>query len=307
MKTQEIYNHITSHLQSGACTSMGGGEILMVCPGCGDEMHFSVNVRKGVFNCFKCEIGGNIRYEIQRNRQEWLSLTSRLPSDTPSGYTGKARPICSLGGQAISVVVQDIPPDKTPLEYTAAVRAMKYCYKRGMTKEQIEEYKVCIKALDPRVWFPYWNEKGEVIFQMGRTMVDTVEPKTQNHPEGSELPLFGRHVHVERDEVVLVEGVFDHFVTPSSYALMGSNITGPQIIQLREDDIKRVFLVLDPDASQQAVSAAQKLANFRFDVFPVVIQNKKDPAELGRKWMDTVIKEVKRNHPIRPQTIYFYL
>ena len=305
MKSKEVYDYIVDHLRSRACTAENG-EVKMPCPGCGDEGHFSVNIRRGVFNCFKCEIGGNVRYEIQRNKQEWLSLVSRLPSDTPSGYPRRAFPICSLDGQAISVMLRGSPPKQKEFGYTAAVNAMKYCLKRGMTKEQIAEYKVCIKPLDPRVWFPYWNEKGELTYQMGRSMTDTVEPKTFSM--GLELPLFGRHVQVERDEVVLVEGVFDHFATPHSYALMGSNITGPQIIQLREDGIKRVFIILDPDASQQAVTAAQKLANFGFDVFPVMINKyEKDPAELGREQMSNIVKTLKLKHPIRPQTIYFNL
>ena len=302
MKTKEVYQHIVDHLQSGACTAEKG-EVKMSCPGCGDEEHFSINIRKGVFNCFKCEVGGNVRYEIQKNKQEWLSLVSRLPSNTATTSPGRPSPICSLDGTAISVVLQNIPPDKTLLEYTAAVKAMKYCYKRGMTKEQIETYKVCVKLLDPRVWFPYWDKDGEVIYQMGRSMTDMVEPKTFSI--GLELPLFGRHIHIERDEVVLVEGVFDHFVTPGSYALMSSNVTGPQIIQLREDGVKRIFIILDPDANKQAITAARKLANFRFDVFPVVIQGGKDPAELGKEHMSTIVKIIKKNHPIRPQTIFF--
>jgi hypothetical protein len=305
MKSQEVYKYVVDYLKSGAC-SIEKDEVTMPCPGCGDEGHFSVNIRKGKFNCFKCEVGGNIRYEIQRNKQEWLSLVSRLPSGRPTEYPREARPICSLDGQAISIILRDSLAPSNP-EFVAATNASRYCLKRGMTKEQIEVYKGCTKRWSPRVWFPYWNEKVELTYQMGRSMNDElIKPKTLGEPVDSELPLFGRHIHIERDEVVLVEGVFDHFVTPNSYALMGSNITGPQIAQLRLDNIKRAFIILDPDASEQAIHIARRLGNFGIDVFPVVINKYgKDPAELGRKQMTDIVKTLKQHHPIRPQTIHF--
>lgn len=303
MKSQEIYNYIVNYLKSGACT-VEKDEVTMPCPGCGDNKHFSINIRKGVFNCFKCEVGGNIRYEIQRNRREWSSLISGLLPGHPTGYIRKASPFCPLRGTAISAFLRGVPPKQKELRWTTAVNAMRYCLKRGMTKRQIEIYRVCVKALDPRVWFPYWNEKGELTYEMGRSMVNSVEPKTFSI--GEELPLFGRHVYIERDEVVLVEGVFDHFATPHSYALMGSNVTGPQIIQLREDGIKRIFVILDPDAHRQSVTAARRLANFGFDVFPVVIGDySRDPADIGRKKMSEIVRTLKLKHPVRPQTIYF--
>jgi len=175
-----------------------------------------------------------------------------------------------------------------------------------MTLKQVGDYRVFIRELDSRVYFPYWNESGEMTFWTGRTMVDGAKPKTI-HPENSDLPLFGRHVRIIRNEVVIMEGEFDHFVTPGSYAILGSNVTTSQILQLREDHVKRIFLIFDPDASKQAKHTAQKLGNFRFDAFPVIISGKRDPAEIGREKMSSIVQTIKRHCPARPQSVYFTL
>ena len=300
MDKRDIYDQIIQNVKSGIC-EQHGDEVSVQCPGCGDEkQHFSLNIKKGLYNCFKCHMTGNLKVEMIKDRTFWSSLQH----NTRSPFSSEARPICSLDGRPVWDTLLKGPSPFNP-EYVAAITAMRYCHKRGMTKEQVHDYKVYLKHWDSRVYFPYWNEEGGMTFWMGRSTNDElIKPKTMTL-EDAELPLFGRHIHIERDEVVLVEGVFDHFATPGSYALMGSNITGPQIIQLREDNIKRVFIILDPDANQQAVSVARKLANFRFDVFPVVIQGGKDPAELGRERMSIIVKIIKKNHPIRPQTIFF--
>lgn len=308
MDNDDVYNHAIRCLRTGAC-DVGRNEISMPCPGCGDEGHFSINSRTGLFNCFKCPMAGSVKKEILQDRERWFSLVRKPRSLFEEGLS-RTFPLC--GDPIYPLVYPGPTPGKKgetlPDLHRRAVRAFKYCAKRGMTKEQIEEYKPSIKPFDSRIYFPYWEEGDDgtaaITYWLGRPMNEIVRPKNVS-PFGSERPLFGRHIKINRREAVLVEGVFDHFVTPASYAILGSSVTNPQATQLWVDGVKRVYLVQDPDATKEATENARKMGQKGFEVFPVVIHSSKDPAEMGRERMTSIVKILKRHSPTRPQTLYF--
>lgn len=291
MDRRDIYQHVVSHLRAGTA-NVRGDEIGVVCPNstCDDEGgHFSVN-RKGMFNCYKCHLSGTLLPIISRNRSEWLSLL-RTPHDGYCPSTGRGFPVC---GTPIAEVDRGGVPrhKKGDALVMTALAAKEYCLRRGMTNEQITKYRVSVKAFDPRVYFPYWNESGELTFWMGRATRTVVEPKTIE-PSDSQKPLYGRHVRTVSGLVVLVEGVFDHFVTPDSYALMGSNITGTQIAMLRLDHIKEVVLLQDPDAGAVMRDNARKLGKFGIKAHIAVLHGDRDPADHGRKVMAGVVSSLR--------------
>lgn len=304
MKSDGTYNYVVNCIRNGGCDANGHGEISMRCPGCGADDHFSVNYKNGLYNCFKCSVSGSLASQIGKQFSSWKKLV-RVMSNQSSGYITRPRGVCSLDGNTIYGVMRgEVSEVGHSLQMAQALRAMKYCIGRGMTKKQVDDYKVTIKPLDSRVYFPYWDEDGEVIFTMGRTMSDTIEPKTLESGDTNK-PLFGRHLRILHNNVVLVEGVFDHFVTPASYALMGSAVVNQQIAQLTSDGVKRVFLLLDPEARMETRNAAVKLARHHFDVYPLLLDgwSKDDPAKLGRQTMTTLVNSVMFNCPRRPQSI----
>lgn len=306
-RTNVVFDHIVSCLRTGAYTPGNGNEISLRCPNCGDdEGHFGINHKSGLYNCFKCPLSGNLASVILRNREIWQKIFRRVYPAAPPASKGGYFSFCSFGFESVVDIRLAKKDDKQDLLYLQATNIVNYCLGRGMTGKQIQEYHVLMRDFDSRAYFPYWDETGGVTFWMGRTTNDEIEPKTIERGN-SQKPLYGRHIKIIKGEVVLLEGVFDHFVTPCSYALMGSNITAPQIIQLREDDVKRIFLIMDPDAGEQSQRMARKLADFRFDVFPVVIQPYNDPAKLGRLEMVKIVRALKRKNYVRPQTLYFNL
>ena len=304
MRLNDVYSYVVGHLRSGDCEISSHGEINIRCPGCGDESHFNVNSKSGLFNCFKCPISGNLQSEISKHLGEWKKLTREI-SNHPSVIYSCAFPLSTLCENTIYGVMEGIVPGaKQSLMQKQAYQAMMYCTGRGMTTTQIRQYGVFIKPYDPRVYFPYWNESGKIVFTMGRAMNDEIEPKTLE--EGDSIkPLFGRHMQVYRNDIILVEGVFDHFVTAGSYALMGSVVTNQQVDQLTQDGIKRVFLMLDPDAGEEIKRAKIKLARRHLDVYPIILGGKRDPAKLGRQVMMNITNIVTHHCPMRPQPLYF--
>jgi len=304
MKLSNIYSHVVDCMRSGNCDVSGNNEIGMRCPGCGDDEHFSINGRTGLFNCFKCPIGGNLKPEIGKHLSEWRKLV-RVVSGRPTACVTRPSPFCSLDGNTLSDTLQGVVSGKKrSLQEVRAQRELMYCIKRGMTKKQVYDYKVFIKPFDSRVYFPYWNEDGNVVFTMGRAMNNDVKPKTLESGETIK-PLFGRHLQIHRNDVFLVEGVFDHFVTPISYATMGSAAISQQITQLVLDGVKRVFLLFDPEAGEEMKNAVLRLAKSHLNVYPLILSGGKDPAELGRQIMTNIVNIAIHNCPIRPQPIYF--
>lgn len=305
---QIIFDHVISCLKSGI-GEFSGDEVSMRCPGCDDEKgHFSVNTRLGLYHCFKCGISGGFLSVILKNRKEWFSIVRKGQSNSPLKYIRKERGVCPLDAEPITAILDATEECVSQsLKHKLAKKAMRYCLKRGMTRKQIEQYQVSIKKYDPRVYFPYWGESNEITFWTGRVMNDNTELKKSIEPDNSEKPLYGRHIEIIRNEVVLVEGTFDHFVTPTSYAVMGSSVTTIQTRQLKKDGVKRVFLVFDPDANEQSQRTTKKLAKEKFDVFPILINNYQDPAKIGRATMSRIIQTAKQHHPVRPQPLYFSL
>ena len=103
---------------------------------------------------------------------------------------------------------------------------------------------------------------------------------------------------------ILVEGVFDHVQTPNSYALMGIHITRSQIRDLKEDNIKRVFIIGDPDSSRMSLGVSKILLENYIQAFPVQLLNTdKDPADLGLQFMRRLVEELMNRPKVRRSTI----
>jgi len=284
----KVYQYVKLHIESGAY-NLSGNELYMECPDCGDETHFSVNLTNGFYNCFKCPNGGRLSSVIVNNRSEWKKLTHNLMTKDFIGNKKTGNIVLPKNAFNVYDVLypSKTKPRKKHISNSLSLcgRAFSYCIGRGLSVEQIRDYDVYVCPGDPRVYFPYWDKTGKVVYYMGRKMMGDDNVEKTKDAENSEKPLFGRHVTVLTDSVILVEGVFDHFVTPNSYALMGSSINVEQVLQLRKDDVKRVFVLGDPDASEKAYIMAKKLRSFRFKAFPVYLHTNGDPGKMGREKM----------------------
>lgn len=195
-----------------------------------------------------------------------------------------------------------------PWQQAQIDKALRYCKKRGMTDSQINEYQVAIKPGENRVYFPYWNQRFEVTFFTARLYVENSdEPKTIELAS-SDKPLYGRHVAPLGKSVVLVEGVFDHFATPGSYALMGSCITKPQLFQLKADGVTRAFLIMDHDAKLTCYQQTAAIAAAGITPFPVFIEDtEKDPAQLGREAMRGLVQKLMSASFTKPRALRVFV
>jgi len=305
MNKREVLNHITSMVFSGEYIfSDDTNQLIVSCPFCEtDSGHFYVNIEKFLYHCFKCKVGGSLKNEIYRNLESWTKLRRHLISTT-NLKTFRISELVDDSKTLLIPIFEALELGEDDLGYSSlAVKAYKYCINRGMTRGQVADYHVSVVRFENRVYFPYWNKINKIIFYTGRQLDDIDDGVKTIEMVNSSKPLFGRHIHQWHDYVVLVEGVFDHFVTPHSYAIMGSSITQQQINQLRDDHIQRVFLLCDPDAEKGMLFSANKLARGGVKTFPVFMAGNKDPAELGWAKMANIVEQLETVQYRRSQIV----
>tara|TARA_Y100000310_G_scaffold241651_1_gene245690 strand:+ start:3587 stop:4531 length:945 start_codon:yes stop_codon:yes gene_type:complete len=271
--------------------SRSDNELIIKCPFCSDEKgHCYVNCQKKVSFCFKCRTSTQFKTSLQGHTvKSLLYAYGKKQGNKVFAYDNPIMP------ETAFVSIMSIVGEEPRASIGSAVRierAYDYCIKRRLTIRQIQQYRISVKPFDSRVYFPVWNEEEKITFYMGRTTINQI-PKTIEMKNSSK-PLYGRHIEkVQGDTVILVEGVFDHFATPKSYALMGIHITRSQIKTLRDDDVKRVFVVGDPDSSKLSVGVSRLLLANHIQAFPVqLIGTKLDPADLGRKIMSKLVDKL---------------
>ncbi|MCK5017417.1 MAG: hypothetical protein KAS32_10155 [Candidatus Peribacteraceae bacterium] len=299
----DVKIHVFGCLRSGAF-EQSGDEVYMQCPGCGDDdRHFSVNVSRFKFNCYRCDVGGSLAslFADSGVRREFSGLVT-----TPKGRVEKGTStFAGWSGEPIHDILFSETERKLGKYLRGqAAQAFNYCRKRGMSHDQIRKYQVSIQEYVPRAFFPCWDEDGKPTFYMGRLYIDDTDQKKTLEPIDSEKPLFGRHIKKYTDWVIIVEGVFDHLVTPRSYAMMGSSLSFPQLKILQADGIKRVFIVMDPDAHGKAQNIAKRTLQFGIRSYPVEMGTTDDPGKLGPKVMGNLHQALSKLSPNkRPQVI----
>lgn len=309
-KGDKLFEYVVSQVRSGRCR-VRSHNLEIDCPACHGHMKFSIHAERGAYGCFTCPLSGTIRHQVLDNRLRWVPVRDlvhgrdemtgrRASAATRTGGDGISLPFYTLAGDRGSLQT----PTGLPTPFPSAVEGgIRYCLGRGMTMGQISTYRVGILPMVPRVYFPYWDDKGTVTYWMGRSIHSDVEPKTLEPGDRSEKPLFGRHVNSwTGGPMLLVEGVFDHFTTPNSVAMMGSFISNYQVNQIREMGPPWVALVLDPDAIGKSMQICKRLwesgikcACLRWD------KVQKDPGDLGFSVMAGVQQLLeKMSVPVRP-------
>jgi hypothetical protein len=299
--SQSAVDYIRRQVQVGNC-SVGGDRIKLDCPTCGDtKKHFYLYLSNFTAHCFRCGVHFSLReiltvsdLKFFKSKNTRGTIKIRKSSALSSGWD--AVPVCP---------VRDYDPGVDSVVH----QVYWCCVNRGVTAQQIEQYAVSVRPWVPRIYFPVWDDHGNLIYWCSRTLLDE-EPRMDSMM-GSNRPLYGRHVQQLTDQVILVEGVFDHFVTDRSYAILGPSVTEFQAATLRRDGVRRVFVVGDLDARAESRRSVRVLASQRIKAYSVHLSpsnqssnpNKKDPSDYGRAVMSGVVAQLVGMGPLRPQVL----
>jgi DNA primase len=191
---------------------------------------------------------------------------------------------------AVSLPAEFHPLRNTPESETGGrIRAAtfrQYLSERGLSPATVEQYgigycrtgKYAWRVVIPIMFF------GTLISFVARAISDR-QPKVLT-PPGSRTGtvLFNLDRLWGREDVVLVEGIFDALAMPDrAVAVLGSRLSAAQMRLLTEAGVRRITFCFDPDPSgQKAVANIAEQLVARFDDIRIAhLPAGTDPAKVG--------------------------
>jgi hypothetical protein len=225
-------------------------EHIISCPYCGDKeshKHCHLNLDKGVFHCFLCGRGGQMRFllkDFPYLKEVLFGLGFQLPSFREDLTISKL-PTFSVFGAG-----------------QQAVAGLEYLHLRGMTDSEIRKCKVCMSPkMHEGVVFPDVAEGTEWFWAVrffGNSRYKWLFPKNGTARLSKKDALWGLWWQKRNSEIWITEGIFD------ALAVHGVSVFGkkPSLSQLRQIlafNPTRVVVAFDNDAETEAFAVVQQL------------------------------------------------
>ena len=241
------------------------------CPACSAEKNIDkgdgkgkleINYRKGVFKCWVCSYKNNMRGPIEKLIKRYgtkINLRDYELVKPETSYTNETYEEKEVHVTLPKEFIHLSKPNSYEPKYYFA---NKYLKERGITDEIIEEFNIGYAhegKYKNRIILPSYDEFGNVNFFVARSFSNWTNPKYLN-PDAEKQYIIFNHNKINFDATIyLVEGAFDHIVTPNSIPLLGK-ILPRKIKQLLADNAKaEIVVLLDYDAQEEANAIYKEL------------------------------------------------
>ena len=268
-----------------------GEEHLFFCKKCHHpKRKFSINVEKNVWKCWICDYRGNNlnrlvkRYGTFLQRQEWSKYADTVDMSSSLEDLFKTleeedvkEEVLKLPKEFISLANKNLP--------LSSIEPRKYLQSRGITKQDILKWKIgyCSKGeYKDRIIIPSFNEEGRVNYFIARSYGKAWPP--YKNPNVSKDIVFNQLYVDFKNDLILVEGVFDAINADNAVPILGSS--------LREEsklfqEIARwdttVYVALDPDAEKKSFDLIKKLMLYGIEVYKIDVSGYKDVGEMSKE------------------------
>jgi len=271
-----------------------GNELLFYCPKCNHhKKKLSINVEKGAWHCWVCEYrGSNLGRLVKRfgsflQRQEWEALETSLDPECSfedilnnlNGQKQEEKKISlELPGEFISLCNKGVPlSSREPLLYLKS---------RGVTKSDILKWKIGYASKGEyagRVIVPSFDEGGELNYFVSRAYTKKQWPPYKSPAISKDIIYNELYVDFKND-LVLVEGVFDAFVCENSVPLLGSTLSeNSKLFSKIVEMDTTIYIALDPDAERKAMRLIKSLLLYGVEVYKVDVSGYKDIGEMTKE------------------------
>jgi len=265
-----------------------GSELLFSCPSCNHHKRkFSVNLDKNVFKCWICDYHGrNIRRVVRRfgsyvQLQKWDQITdrtdiSRFAELFMDEVVGESEAKLELPAEFVSLANKNLP--------LSANRAIRYLGERGITREDIQRWKIgfCYDGeYGGRIIVPSFGTSGYPNYFIARSYVG--HGMKYKNPQTSKNVVFNELFTNWSNDLTIVEGVFDAINAGNAVPILGST--------LREDsDLLRkivrndtpCYIALDPDAADKERRIIQTLLRYDVELYKVDVSGYEDVGEMPK-------------------------
>ena len=268
-----------------------GNEATFSCPYCNHhKKKLVINVITQKWHCWVCGVKGVGAERIFKK----------------IGAAGKIKELHSLTGVKRNTDdSKDIQHVALPLEFKPMVNgsvnnpefrnAAKYLKSRGITKTDVLRYNIgfCDSGqYNGMVIIPSYNKEGILNYFVGRSYYDTdfkhKNPKTSKDVVGFEMLINWK------EDINICEGVFDAIaIGENSIPIFGKFLPKSLRSTIKENDVKRVNILLDSDAKNESIKLCEYLQSENIDVRIIEMKDDEDPSTLGHEKITKLISKSK--------------
>ncbi len=263
------------------------------CPFCNHrkpklEINMHTNEEgKNPWECWVCQTKGrtirSLLYQLKTPKDQASEILKYVPRGGTVEY------------KQLSIIEL---PKEFQLLYNASTTSVvanlvkKYLYERGFTDNDFIKYGIgyCTSGeYGGRVIIPSYSESNSLNYFVARSY-DGNYFKYKN-PEVSKDVIFFENLINWNTPIILCEGVFDAIaIRRNAIPLLGKSITDSLYKKLITSKVTDIYVALDTDARDKALSISEKLLNQGKRVFLVDLPDK-DPSEMGFKSFTELIQE----------------
>lgn len=249
------------------------GQITFNCPQCAAEKgiesdgkgNLEINYRKGQYNCWSCGEHSNMRGSLVKLFKAWGgadNLTSFYNLKLQYNYENDL-------GELITIKSSE--KLQLPVEYNSLKNApnlglnrpfLNYLIERRITPELIEKFNIgcCYTGkYKNRIILPSYDEDGDLNYFVTRSVLENGKYKYLNCDVEKKTIIFNERFIDWEKTIFIVEGPFDHIVTPNSIPLLGKQLSDLLFSKIYNNAESGVGIMLDPDAMARAIAIYNKL------------------------------------------------
>jgi len=271
-------------------------EALFTCPFCNHhKKKLSINVKKNAWKCWVCDSSGKKvfslirRFGDQDQLNQWIKLDKTIKIDDFDQqilelFANKKKKKISL----------ELPNDYLFLGRknlpSNSYAPLKYLKERGITREQINKYKIGYCAhgeYENRIIIPSFDEEGDCNYFIARSYYSE-SYKYKNPPIAKTQMIFNELLIDFKKPVTIVEGAFDALRAGyNSVPLLGSTLSKKSLLRKRiVENNSEVFLALDADAKKKQGRIVENLLKDNIRVSVVNTSGYEDIAEMPQSVYD---------------------
>lgn len=283
------------------------GQISFDCPVCSHDIkgldegdgkgNLEINYKRSVYKCWVCaethDTYGSLykllkKYGNAKQLKKYLLLKPEDDGEQPKRTFVQVR----LPKEFVPFKDASLGLKMTP-HYK---QAFNYLQKRNITDLMIQMYNIgfCYTGhYEHRIIIPSYDSENRLNYFIARSYLNNTKMKYKNPEVDKESLIWNEHLINWDEPVYIVEGAFDSIFLPNSIPMLGKFMT-QNLFNKLYDNAKKVVIVLDPDAWEDAFRLYHKLncGKLMGKLWIVKLDGDKDIADLKGDLSEYEIKQL---------------
>lgn len=276
------------------------GWLKCTCPHCGKENKYGINLNTNRTNCFKCgehptaiQLAMDLEHlDTYHELLNFLSNTEVKPYEYQDEYV-------ELKSQKVLNMPEGFNLIGSNLDTTIGKISVKYLKGRGFDISKLRSlgWGYCDSGdLFGYIVIPFYDE-GKLIYYNARKFIGNgpryKNPNSNSSGLGKSFILYNKEALSIYNMVYICEGAINATVMgEKAIASSGKAVSRYQINEIIKSPVKKVNIILDPDAKVKAIDLALHLCSTK-KVKVVILPESKDVNDLGK----TITMQYVRNTP----------